>query len=246
MWASVPAGSDRFGRLSPAMASPPTPTYREAQPRNATDDSPGGRETGDLVMSKRLAIPALAALAVCALLLAAYVGRASGWYPFPAAAARAALPGANPAPPLTAIDKARLTPASQPPPALGERRYSGVGATVSPPPLGAVARIKATDALTTVLSTDPTRAFHTTTSAPTVELAEYENGLGVEQPDGSMMPSVSRQLAWVVTFHGVPTGPVAPPVGYSPRPDPAGFSCDYVVAVSADTGTRLDSFRYCR
>lgn len=185
-------------------------------------------------MSKRLAVPGLVALAVFTILLAAYVVRASGWYPL-RDGARAAVSSANP-----------TTPFTEPPPAPGERRYPGVGATVSVPPPGAAPRINAADALTAVLNTDAIRAFHTTTSAPTVELARYENRLGEEQPDGSMVPSVPQQLAWVVTFHQVPTDPIAPPVGYSPRPDPAGFSCDYVVAVSADTGARLDSFRYCQ
>lgn len=123
----------------------------------------------------------------------------------------------------------------------GEVRKEEVGAAWEPAPADArpaVAAARAISAAGPNLSVMSTRA-----KTPTARLVMYQNVFGEVQADGTMKPSVPRQIAWLVESTG--TGVIAHsrPAGGSPAPSPPSFTCSFTVVISAKTGERLDGFR---
>jgi hypothetical protein len=123
----------------------------------------------------------------------------------------------------------------------GEQRYVGVGADILPPPKTVLFAVPASRALATINSRDVRKGLRT--GAPSVRLAVYENRLGQENADGTMIPSVPPTLAWIFTWYNSPPLVIGP-VGFD-RAKLAHLKCIYVEAVSANTGKILDAFQSC-
>lgn len=142
--------------------------------------------------------------------------------------------------------KARLTPQVKMPPLRpGEQRFTGVGADFLPADSRIVAPVTARGAFAIGEGNGLAKNFRKPGTRVTSRLSWYTNTLGRQLPDGSMIPSVPRQLAWVIVFHDVESGAIAGPAHHSPRPVPTDVRCNFYLILSAQDGNELDAFRYC-
>lgn len=126
----------------------------------------------------------------------------------------------------------------------GEVRVEEVGADWEPAPPNAVAAVAAATAVSS--ARDNLRVMSGQSTSATARLVLYQNVFGEVQADGTMKPSVPRQLAWLVQSSG--TSVIAhshPFVPGTPAPTPATFTCSFAVVISAQTGDRLDGYRIC-
>lgn len=127
----------------------------------------------------------------------------------------------------------------------GEVRKEEVGAAWEPAPANARPAVAASRAISVA---GPNLTVMSAGKTPTARLVMYLNVFGEVQADGTMTPSVPRQLAWLVESTG--TGVIAHsrPIragGGSPAPDPSSYTCSFTVVISAKSGDRLDGFRIC-
>lgn len=127
----------------------------------------------------------------------------------------------------------------------GEVRISGIGADIVP----VRATTQITEAMARGYGTENplVRMLADTTDEPSVTLARYTNVLGTRAADGSTVPSVPTQLAWVLEWERQANVGLSHPVNLDttkvrPTPD---ASCDVYLVLRATDGEQLDAFRSC-
>jgi hypothetical protein len=127
----------------------------------------------------------------------------------------------------------------------GEVRISGIGADIVP--------VRATAQLTEATARDYgaenplIRMLADTSDEPIVTLARYTNVLGDKAADGSTVPSVPTQLAWVLEWERQADVGLSHPVNLDTTKvgPPPGASCDVYLVLRAADGEQLDAFRNC-
>lgn len=130
--------------------------------------------------------------------------------------------------------------------ATDTQSVSGVGAVISPPPVGAKPVVSQQAALDALASDPIVEKIVDSGKAPkSIRLATYENKFGETHADSTDTPSVPAQLAWVAEFVYPDLGPISGPANGPNLPPPAGSICTLTVAISASTATPLDSFDFC-
>ncbi len=129
-------------------------------------------------------------------------------------------------------------------PVQHEVRAQGIGADRVPAPVTTRPALSQSAAMSAAFS--GFNPLDTDATAPTIVLGNYTNVLGRENADGSMTPSVPRQLAWIITRIGMSkvTGSRPYIIGASPPPTVT-MQCKFVVVISATDASRLDAFRLC-
>jgi hypothetical protein len=150
---------------------------------------------------------------------------------------------------LTGSESASLPP-SDPPATMPDA--GGVGATIAAAPRDANPTINEQDALSDLAASDLVKTLNGSTVEPSnLRLVLYANLFGTVHDGGTDTPSVPQQLAWLGQYNnfaapvnGGAAGPSQESSSVAPRSDP-NYSCRLYVAVSAATGSVLDSFDFC-
>lgn len=135
---------------------------------------------------------------------------------------------------------ARLGPAVP-----GEVRISGIGADIVP--VREATQITEAMARGYGAENPLMRMLADTSDEPSVVLALYTNVLGDKAADGSTVPSVPTQLAWVLEWERQANVGLSHPVNLDTTKlgPPPGVSCDVYLVLSATDGAQLDAFRHC-
>ena len=123
------------------------------------------------------------------------------------------------------------------------RTFDGVGARVEPVDPSVVPVIPASQATDAASKNDLVRAILRDLPPTQVLLVHYENQFGTEQADGTEVPSVPRQLAWLAEYDDVHSSVMSGPAGAIVNPKD--WTCTYYVAVSASSAAVLDVFDLC-
>ncbi len=221
------------------------------------------RPLDNIVTTRRLAgylLPALLIIAVVGLAISV----SGGGRRHNASSSASAL--ATSLPPLSSsVGSATLSPSAPstfPPSTLPTVMpdISGVGAIISAPPVDYVAIVSEAEALTYLSESNLVQTLSARDVVPpsNLRLVTYANLFGQTNSGAPDTPSVPAQPAWLAQYDNV-TPPHqngggagrpapssgAPAVTYSTAaPDP-NYSCRLYVAISASTGSALDSFDYC-
>ena len=127
----------------------------------------------------------------------------------------------------------------------GEVRISGIGADIVP--------VRATTQLSEAMARgygaeNPlVRMLADTSATPSVVLARYTNVLESKAADGSTVPSVPTQLAWVLEWERQANVGLSHPVNLDTTKlaPPPGVTCDVYLVLRAADGEQLDAFRRC-
>ena len=204
-------------------------------------------------MSRENGLPAGKLVAASALSIALALTGCAGTTPEPTASPAidpVVAASAAPSPPYYIPDPSKR---GEPPdvfaalsPAVpGEVRISGIGADIIP--------VRATTQFTEAMARgygakNPlVRMLADTSDTPSVILARYTNVLESKAADGSTVPSVPTQLAWVLEWERQANVGLSHPMNLDTtklRPTP-GASCDVYLVLRATDGEQLDAFRYC-
>lgn len=131
-------------------------------------------------------------------------------------------------------------------PVEGEKRYAAFGAVVVPAS-GEKAAVSSDQAYDVAINTGMSQHIVNSEDNHTVQLVYYTNIFGADGADGQMVPSVPRQLAWMIEFTK------DEPANSAGSGDPNAVAttasmlhCTIDVAVSAQKATQLDSFSTCQ
>ncbi|GAB3033693.1 hypothetical protein GCM10027052_08790 [Parafrigoribacterium mesophilum] len=204
-------------------------------------------------MSGERWFPAGKAVAASALLTTLALAGCAGTTPEPLALPaidQAVVTDVAPSPPYYIPDPAKR---GEPPdvfaalgPAVpGEVRISGIGADIVP--VRATAQVTEATARDYGAENPLIRMLADTSDEPLVTLARYTNVLGDKAADGSTVPSVLTQLAWVLEWKRQADVGLSHPMNLDTTKvgPPPGVSCDVYLVLSAADGEQLDAFRHC-
>jgi hypothetical protein len=82
-------------------------------------------------------------------------------------------------------------------------------------------------------------------SPDTLRLVEYKNVFGTRHSDGSMTPSVPKQLAWYAVYKDVPPNFLNGPISETKEKLAPGSSCNLYAVIGAVTPAMIDGYRIC-
>lgn len=142
-------------------------------------------------------------------------------------------------------ERARSAPADAPIVQVGST-IPEVGVRLDAPTPGLVPIISASDAITRVVTADPTGQI-SPSAVPSASLALFsDDQAGPIADNGDVTPSYQRVLAWIVSIpdtHPIVVGPG----GLSPevRTRLQARTCDLNYAVDANIGQLIESFQVC-
>lgn len=125
----------------------------------------------------------------------------------------------------------------------GSISYPAVGAVVWAAPQGARASISQAKVLLSLKMADATPQKLNGLKPSSIRLVSYENQLGKKSLRGGMIPSVPRQLAWLVEYDNVKHA-ISLPAKFNGRSAMTSNPWVAVVVISAKTGAVIDAFDY--
>jgi hypothetical protein len=171
-----------------------------------------------------------------AILCTVVLGACGGVQPAPRndqASAPGVASGPSAPPSRSSVTAHTQDPAGYDGPVAASISYTGMGVQLAPPPLGTVPGTSWQQAFGLCAAHAAVCGDYTTTPAIRLALVTTNNGATVE-PDGSLRPTIDRELAYVMTWPSalcVPAGP--------PSASHQAVPCFFLTLVDANTGKFL-------